>query len=1239
MPEPITIVPRVEPKPEAALNKLVETLDWQLDNPVGGPRPIGQTGLLEQIGTRLWDASGLSDKQVLDAIDKARDDDSGTPARLIVTGEKLQHWPWELLYHGHQDLGFLGRHPWAVVSRRVRGEGSKAPLAAAKPFRILLFISSPVDLDAEKSRLDFEREEELLFTALDGPWAKGDLDIDVAEDGALGTLLERLEKRFYHAVILSMHGTSTHGEGAQNSEGEKEWGLLFEDKRTGRGAPVAGSTLAAQLDQLPAAHRPGLVVLSACRSARAEESADSITSVARKIHEAGMERVLGMRLSVLDGAASAFSTELFRRAAQGEVLGRAVTLARGKVAEGAWIQQGKDPARGEALGDLFGQWSLPVLLDRTADGPLLDPAAPGTQIERPPLPTVVSGDRSIELPSRAAFIGRRMFIREHLRGFVEGRAPRLLFSGPGGVGKTALAGYFGRSLLEREPRTRLLGFRAPFDLGMLYELLRQEAFDGHEDAALLPDIQAEPDPRKRIARLLTSLAQREHPCAFVLDNLESLQDMYTLEVPTEHEESLWFLDEVCSLPSPTRVLLTGRYALRDLPEGAVQVCRVPDAPYGDVLRRMNRLDWPAQIGAEKVGAEQKRTIYQRLGGNHRALEWMAQLVVEGVERAEPLMAALEAVQTPLGTPEEATEVVLEAMRQNLLFTALRGQLTPEQDRLLRAASLYRVPFTADGLLAVDNRPELHEASRTRLLEYSLLEMAYEPSLELEYFLAPPVVRELLGAPGFEGEEQQGLHEAIGKYHRFQGRYLSRRWSDYLEAIHHFRLAGKHEAADELAETVAGFYQRIGNFAEAKDLCEEIVERAAPAAPWWAWVRFGECLLTLGSPQQALAAFERALSFAKQPAERGTTLNDISQVYRAGGDYETALRYLERSLDIRRETGDKAGQGTTLNNMGSVAHARGDYETALRHLEQSLEISREIGDKEGEATTLNNMGNVAHVRGDNETALRYLEQSLEIRREIGDKAGDGAALNNISQIYSDRGDNETALRYLEQSLEISREIGDKAGEGATLSNMGSVAHARGDNETALRYFKQSLEIVRQIGDKAGEGATLNNISQIYRARGDNETALRHLEQSLEIRREIGDKAGEGATLSNMGSAAYAQGNYESALRYFEEGHEIVREIGHKAAMITTLHNMAEIALQAGDGEKALSHWSEALSLAMETRNAEGIFNVAGTLGRVLAGTGQKDEGRRLLTLAVDTGKQAGFPGTGVFEQALRELGEE
>ena len=129
-------------------------------------------------------------------------------------------------------------------------------------------------------------------------------------------------------------------------------------------------------------------------------------------------------------------------------------------------------------------------------------------------------------------------------------------------------------------------------------------------------------------------------------------------------------------------------------------------------------------------------------------------------------------------------------------------------------------------------------------------------------------------------------------------------------------------------------------------------------------------------------------------------------------------------------------------MATTAHARGDYETALKYIQQSLAITQEIGDKSGEGRTLNNISQIYDARGDYETALKYLQQSLAIQQEIGDKSGEGRTLNNISQIYGARGDYETALKYLQQSLAIRQEIGDTSGLCATLFNMGHI-HAQND----------------------------------------------------------------------------------------------------------------------------------------------------------------------------------------------------
>ncbi|MBI3796571.1 MAG: hypothetical protein HY268_06330 [Deltaproteobacteria bacterium] len=121
----ITISPRLDTVQLATLSRQAASLDRLLDKPFSGPQPIARTGLLEQVGSLLWNAAGLAVDELLAAVEQARIDK--TPARLVIT-DGLHDLPWELLYHQHPHLGFLGRHPWCVVVRRFTGDGKKAPM-------------------------------------------------------------------------------------------------------------------------------------------------------------------------------------------------------------------------------------------------------------------------------------------------------------------------------------------------------------------------------------------------------------------------------------------------------------------------------------------------------------------------------------------------------------------------------------------------------------------------------------------------------------------------------------------------------------------------------------------------------------------------------------------------------------------------------------------------------------------------------------------------------------------------------------------------------------------------------------------------------------------------------------------------------------------------------------------------------------------------------------------------------
>ena len=101
-------------------------------------------------------------------------------------------------------------------------------------------------------------------------------------------------------------------------------------------------------------------------------------------------------------------------------------------------------------------------------------------------------------------------------------------------------------------------------------------------------------------------------------------------------------------------------------------------------------------------------------------------------------------------------------------------------------------------------------------------------------------------------------------------------------------------------------------------------------------------------------------FGKIGYQANTEIQDADFLNRLGfssahlGYYDLAKEVYFKALAIQREIGDKSGEGTTLNNISQIFKARGDYETALTYLKDSLAIQREIGDKSGEGTTLSNI---------------------------------------------------------------------------------------------------------------------------------------------------------------------------------------------------------------------------------------------------------------------------------------------
>ena len=154
----------------------------------------------------------------------------------------------------------------------------------------------------------------------------------------------------------------------------------------------------------------------------------------------------------------------------------------------------------------------------------------------------------------------------------------------------------------------------------------------------------------------------------------------------------------------------------------------------------------------------------------------------------------------------------------------------------------------------------------------------------------------------------------------------------------------------------------------------------------------------------------------------------------------------------------------LFDAGQIGSFMGRYREAKSYLEESLVIAREIGDKERLAAVLQPLAMASLGQGELAAARGYLEEALALARELGKKRNVAAALNGLAQSYRIDGDLDTAERLYEQVLTLVCELGDRESTAIGLLNLAMVSIGRGLGERARELLLKVLTIVEEIGSK-------------------------------------------------------------------------------------------------------------------------------------------------------------------------------
>jgi tetratricopeptide (TPR) repeat protein len=1037
---------------------------------------------------------------------------------LVVASDvpDVLNLPWELVRPPDGDfVGIDGqfsvrRLPWP--DRRLGFfNGNLRP----RPLRILFMACAPRDA----VELDFEREEECVYKAVAG--AGPNVVLETADLGTFEELRQRINDFKPHVVHLSGHGRVT--------EDGVGW-FLFEDEAGGPD-PRPAQDIAREL--FGADSGVQCVFVSGCETGQAPQ-ASALGGVCQGLLRGGVPLAVGWAASVADPVATQFAMTFYNTLAADCTVDRAMRQARQAVYKAC--TEGGDPS-----------WALPVLYASSMQGLVYD-ADHKRDAEPPPRETVVQQPLPGMTEGYAeSFVGRRREQQRLLPALRDGRLQTLIITGLGGVGKSALATRLARKLQAEgyAPIAAPSSAESPLSIAGLLQACGDvflQAGLGSEHATVREATLSVEDRLRYVVGVLN-----KHRFVLVLDNFETNLNERSRCI-LGSELAGFYRHLLANLTSGSRVIITSRYLPADVPELPATAREEPlgdlsEASFIKFLLRDPEVEHRFYAG--ELPCDLLVQLHRLLGGAPRFLGQAREVLKEMT--ADELRRDLAAVQLP----DRAEPSVLQAIRDQYcetIFTArLYGYLDIDARRALSRAAVYGIAANMDALEAVTGEPP--DRLRAFIRQWHERAFAYPErdrgagELWAVYGLVRPWLVEQL-----DPDEARAARRAAGNYLR----YLAAQDRDselgllritcLLEARAQYLAAGDHEQARALTDYLSNALMLIGAYREVVRLNLELLEYEEHPMPM-NWI--GGAQYELGEYSSARDWYRQCLEIAgdRVPKQAAVAWHGLATIDLRQSDYPGAREKLEKSLKIKQEIGDRAGEAATWNNLAMIELSQGDYAGAREKVEKTLKINQEVGNRAGEAGAWHQLGSIDLDQGDYLGAHEKCEKALKINQEIGNRAGEAGAWHQLALLKAHQGDYAGAREGFERSLKIMQEIGDRAGVAATLHNLASNDFDQGDYARAREKFEKALKMRQEIGDRAGVAATLHNLASIDLEQGDYAEARERLEKSLNIKQEVGDRAGEAATLYQLGYLAKKVGRRANGAKLVAACFLIEKAIGH------------------------------------------------------------------------------------------------
>jgi len=608
----------------------------------------------------------------------------------------------------------------------------------------------------------------------------------------------------------------------------------------------------------------------------------------------------------------------------------------------------------------------------------------------PPLKTLDATNLPI---AASALVGREREIGE-LVALLSNGTRLLTVTGTGGTGKTRLALQVAAELA-----------------GTLRDGVFWVPLAGLSDPELLPSELAQAiGARDDLAGFL-----RGKELLILLDNFEHLLDAASA------------VSTLLAASGGLRVLVTSRSPLHVSGE---QEYRLEPLPASDAAALF--VERARAVGRELMPDSTVEAICRRLDGL-------------------PLAVELAAARTKLLTPE----LLLERLESALPLLTGGARDAPERQRTLRAT----IEWSWDLLDAASK--ELFARLSVFAGSFPLTAAEEVCSANLDGLAA--LVDSSLLKP--IGDDRFLILETIREYalERLAGsaetEELRRRHATHFSALAERAYEHRFDAEAEWSERLEIDHDDLRAALDwlSRNAPDSTLELAG--ALGWFWLTHGHLVEGRSRVADALARSTAA------GASRARALTAAGSLTARGGDADAGRTLLSEGIDLWRDLGDRDELASALDALGwLLVYDAGENHGSLDAFERSLELRRELGDRPGETRALVGVCQVLVVLGDVERAEALSRDLLELAD--GDPRTEHFAFHFLADCALIRGDVEEAEKRYRESLRAALLLGDILETSFEIQGVAMVAAGAGDSHRALCLAASVEALWESLGTSFG-----------------------------------------------------------------------------------------------------------------------------------------------------------------------------